>query len=64
MTVRELQNRMQKLESRVMTLEQELDYAQAVAGITRGLKQADKGMGTPAREWAEKVRSKHKLPKR
>ena len=62
MTVSELENRVIKLEAKVATLEQELDFAQAVAGIKRGQAQADRGLGIPARQWAEKVRAKHKLP--
>jgi hypothetical protein len=62
MTVNEMEARIMKLETRVETLERELDHAQAVAGIKRGLAQADAGMGIPARQWAEKVRVKHRLP--
>jgi hypothetical protein len=62
MTAAEMQDRIIKLETRVETLERELDHAQAVAGIKRGLAQADAGMGISARQWADKVRAKHKLP--
>ena len=60
MTVSELLTRVTELESRVTTLEEQLDFAQAVAGIKRGLEQIDRGEYLPAREWAEKVRAKHK----
>ena len=62
MTDTEMQERIIKLETRMEMLERELDHAQAVAGIKRGLAQADAGVGIPARQWAEEVRAKHKLP--
>ncbi len=64
MTVAQLEFRITELEAQVATLRDELDYAQAVAGIKRGLQQIDRGEYMPAREWAEKVRVKHKLPQR
>jgi predicted transcriptional regulator len=64
MTVAEMKTRLTELESRVATLEEELDYAQTVAGIKRGLEQIDRGEYMPARKWAEQTRAKHKLPRR
>lgn len=61
MTVVQLKNRVAELESRVGDLEAELDHAQAVAGIKRGLSEADKKQGIPARTWAAKVRMRHRL---
>jgi len=63
MTDLQLKHRVAELESRVEDLEAQLDYAQAVAGIKRGLAEAQRKQGTPAREWARKIRAKHKLPR-
>lgn len=64
MTVAQLQSRVAKLEIKVATLEEQLERSEAVAGIKRGLASFDRGDFMPAREWAKKVRAKHKLTKR
>jgi|WetSurMetagenome_2_1015567.scaffolds.fasta_scaffold424185_1 predicted transcriptional regulator len=61
MTVAELESRVATLEQRVTNLQDQLDRAQMLAGIKRGLDAADAGRMAPAREVLEKLRQKHKI---
>lgn len=42
---------------------EDLDRAEAVAGIRRGLVAADRGRGTPAGEALDKIRRKRRIPR-
>ena len=60
----ELVERVTELEAKVARLEEQLDFAQAVEGIRRGLAEADRGEGVPLREFDARFRAKHKIPLR
>src|SRR5438128_107437 len=40
-----------------------IDYAEAVAGIKKGLEEFVRGEGRPAREALEELRQKHEIPR-
>lgn len=63
MTVLELKDRVAELESRLDDLEAQLAHAQAVAGIKRGLSEAEKKQGISARAQARSASTRHKLPR-
>jgi hypothetical protein len=62
MTVAELESRVTSLEAEVARLKEKLEYAEACAGIQRGLDEANRGLGKPAREVLERLRIKHNIP--
>ena len=60
----ELVERVAMLETKMARLEEQLDFAQAVEGIRRGLDEANRGEGMPLREFDAQFRAKHKIPPR
>ncbi len=63
MTVSELESRVTSLEAEVEELRRQLDYTQALAGIKRGLDEADRGLGTPLQQVDEQLRTKYSIPR-
>jgi predicted transcriptional regulator len=61
MTISELQQRVEQLEGENSALREKLDYAEAVAGIKRGLEQVNKGQMKPLRQVDEELRAKYKI---
>ena len=62
LNVKDLQSRIVALEEEVATLREQWERLEVRAAIRQGLDEADRGLGTPAKEWARKTRAKHKLP--
>ena len=58
-----LEEKVIELEATIADLRERLEKAETIASIKRGLADADAGRVIPAREWAEKVRKKHNLPR-
>jgi hypothetical protein len=54
-----LKDRVAALEADMEYLKVELDRAQALAGIERGIRAMHRGDGVPAREGMEKLRQKY-----
>ncbi|HUO09865.1 MAG TPA: hypothetical protein VM008_16295 [Phycisphaerae bacterium] len=63
MTVAELEARLTAAQREIVRLEAELEHAQAVAGIKRGLDEANRGLGKPLREVDEELRTKYNIPR-
>lgn len=61
-SVKELKGRIAALEEEVACLRAQWERLEVRAAIQQGLAEADRGLGRPAKEWARKVRAKHKLP--
>jgi hypothetical protein len=59
-----LKERVAALEADMEMIKEELDRAQALAGIERGIRAMHRGDGVPAREGMEKLRKKFKIPVR
>ena len=59
----ELQSRLAALEAEVSTLRERVDYAEALAGIKRGLDEAHRGLGTPLKQVDERMRAKYGIPR-
>lgn len=55
----ELQSRLTRLEAEVSTLRERVEYAEALAGIKRGLDEANLGLGTPLKQVDEQLRAKY-----
>ena len=62
MTVAELESRILTLEQEVAELKNQLEKSRIAARIQRGLDQADRGQVLPAREALEALRQKHNIP--
>lgn len=63
MTVAELQERMELLESRVAELERELEIARLREGVRKGREEAARGEGISAGGLVQSLRVKHGLPR-
>jgi predicted transcriptional regulator len=63
MTPAELQSRVSALEDEIASLKEKLEYAQTIAGINRGLDEADRGLGIPLREADQQLRAKYNIPR-
>jgi len=61
MTTTKLELRVQALEEEVAALRDELESQRVSEGIRKGLEQVAQGKVTPAREFLEKMRVKHKI---
>lgn len=59
-----LKERVAALEADMEVIKEELDRAQALVGIERGIRAMHRGDGLPAREAMEKLRKKYKIPTR
>jgi len=46
-----------------LTQHDDQDYQEAVAGIQRGLAEADQGLARPAEEFFDQMRRKHDIPR-
>ncbi len=55
----ELQTRLAALEAEVSTLKERVEYAEALAGIRRGLAEADRGLGAPLKQVDDRLRAKY-----
>ena len=59
MTTAKIESRLATLEADVAFLRQRLEYAEAVAGIKRGLDELNRGLGRPAKDVVRELRSKN-----
>ena len=59
MTLGQIAKRLTALEKQIGSLQNQLDYQQAVEGIRRGLDSVDRGEGEPVRKAFAKIRRKH-----
>jgi hypothetical protein len=55
----ELQTRLAALEAEVLTLRERVEYAETLAGIKRGLDEANRGLGTPLKQVDQQLRAKY-----
>ena len=61
MTVAELESRIDALEKKVATLEQQLEHERMMAGVKRGLDEARRGLGKPLNQVDRELRAKHNI---
>lgn len=59
MTIAELQTRLAVLEAEISELKERIESTEALAGIRRGLDEANRGLGIPLKKMDEQLRSKH-----
>jgi hypothetical protein len=59
----ELQARLSALEAEVSELKNRVEYAEALAGIKRGLDEARRGLGAPLKQVDEHLRAKYGIPR-
>jgi predicted transcriptional regulator len=62
MTNPDFESRMALLEAEVAEIREKLDEVEMMAGIERGLDEANRGLGRPAIEVVQELRAKYKLP--
>ena len=62
-SVNSLQERVSALEEEVMQMREQLERMEIQSAIKQGLEEADQGLGTPAVELVEKLRTKYGLPR-
>ncbi len=60
----ELQTRLAALEAEVSTLKERVEYAEALAGVKRGLAEADRGLGSPLKQVDDRMRAKYGISRR
>lgn len=63
-TATKLEARITALEAEVASLREQVEREEVRAAIRRGLDEADRGLGIPARELVKKLRAKYKLATR
>jgi hypothetical protein len=61
--VTHFEKRISKLEKQVTLLMDHLEYAEASAGIQRGLREMEKGLGTPLSQVDKRLRAKYNIPR-
>ena len=60
--MKKLQYKFAALEVTENELVEKLERLEIQEATKRALDEVDRGMGTPVREWAKKVRAKYRLP--
>ncbi len=58
-----LESRLTALELEVAALKEKIDQSENLAGIERGLDEVNRGLGRPAKEVVEELRTKYNLPR-